>query len=503
MGDQLNASHPWFDRVDDNILYCMFEMRQETDYVVHHIQKVTAFFAAMRLFKKKMTKKGHNFVYFELNHKNNRQSLKENLRFLIQEYRIQRFEYQLPDEYRLDVELNEFVEELDMSVKVSDTAHFYTKRDELQEFFGKREYLMERFYRHMRVKHNVLMGSEEEPIGGRWNYDKENRKKIPTKLPIPAPILFTRDVSDLEKMIHDSGVKTMGQLEGGKLHWPLTAEEAEACLEYFVEELLSDFGKYQDSMTGRSAFLFHSRLSFALNVKLIAPKTVVERVEAALERPNNPPDIAQVEGLIRQILGWREYMRGIYWAQVPGYYSKNFFEHNRSLPNWYWTGNTKMNCLKSSINQSLKYAYAHHIQRLMVTGNFALLAGCSPDEVDSWYLGIYIDAIEWVEITNTRGMSQYADGGLLATKPYISSSNYINKMSDYCGNCKYDRNIKIGENACPFNSLYWNFLIRHREKLAGNPRMGMMYRLIDKMSEKEKESINQQANHYLKGIENL
>ena len=503
LGDQLNASHPWFDRVDEDTLYCMFEMRQETDYVVHHIQKVAAFFTAMRLFKEKMTGKGHRFIYFELNHDDNRQNLKENLQLLIQKNGIEQFEYQLPDEYRLDVELKEIGEDLSIPVVVVDTEHFYTKRDELRDFFGKKEYLMERFYRHMRKKHKVLMQADWEPLGGKWNYDKENRNKIPAKLPIPDPVLFSRDVSELVTMIYDQGVETMGSMEDGKLHWPLTAEEAVACLDYFVEELLPDFGKYQDAMTSRSAFLFHSRLSFAMNVKLIDPGKVVDRVEAALHRTENPPGIAQVEGFIRQVLGWREYMRGIYWAQVPDYYSKNFFDHQRPLPAWYWTGKTKMNCLRNSIGQSLDKAYAHHIQRLMVTGNFALLAGCSPDDVDRWYLGVYIDAIEWVEITNTRGMSQYADGGLLATKPFISSSNYLHKMSDNCGDCPYDRKKKTGENACPFNSLYWNFLMRHRSKLESNPRMGMMYRLLDKMPEEEKEGINNQANHYLEEIEKL
>ncbi len=255
-------------------------------------------------------------------------------------------------------------------------------------------------------------------------------------------------------------------------------------------------------MTENDPYVYHSLLSFSLNTKLISPLEVIRKVEQTYI-DDERVDIAQAEGFIRQILGWREYVRGVYLANMPKYAEKNFFGNDRKLPDWYWTGKTKMNCLQKAISQSLDLAYAHHIQRLMITGNFALLAACNPDEVDQWYLGIYIDAIEWVEITNTRGMSQYADGGLLATKPYVSSANYVHKMSDYCSNCKYDRKKRTGSDACPFNSLYWNFLSVNRELLENNRRMSMMYRLLDKISEEEKQAIDKRAEYLLANIDSI
>jgi deoxyribodipyrimidine photolyase-related protein len=257
-------------------------------------------------------------------------------------------------------------------------------------------------------------------------------------------------------------------------------------------------------MTAEDWSLFHSRLSFALNTKMLHPREVIERaVREAAKAEAAPIGIEQLEGFVRQILGWREYMRGIYWTHMPRYASMNYFNHSRDLPHFYWTARTRMRCIRKSVDQSLKYAYAHHIQRLMVTGNFALIAGIHPDQVDDWYLGIYIDAIQWVEMVNTRGMSQFADGGIVATKPYISSAHYINKMSDYCDQCHYAHTKKTGARACPFNSLYWNFLIRHRKKLGSNPRMGMVYRIWDRMKENTKRDILAQATQYRDHLEEL
>jgi deoxyribodipyrimidine photolyase-related protein len=249
--------------------------------------------------------------------------------------------------------------------------------------------------------------------------------------------------------------------------------------------------------------IYHSRLSFAMNSKLLSPLEVVEKAVKKWKDNQEQISISQIEGFVRQIIGWREYMRGIYWMKMPEFGTMNFFENERKLPEWYWTGKTKMNCLKHSISQSLDNAYAHHIQRLMITGNFALIAGISPDEVDAWYLGIYIDAIEWVEITNTRGMSQFADGGIVGTKPYAASANYINKMSNYCSDCFYDKKEKVGEKACPFNSLYWHFHVRNRDKLEKNPRIGMVYRMLDKMSDGDRSRMLEQAEINLERINEL
>jgi deoxyribodipyrimidine photolyase-related protein len=249
--------------------------------------------------------------------------------------------------------------------------------------------------------------------------------------------------------------------------------------------------------------IYHARLSFAMNTKMLSPKEVIDAAIRAWEQAPETISINQLEGFVRQILGWREYMRGIYWLKMPDFESLNYFEHNRKLPDWYWTGKTKMNCLKHSISQSLEHAYAHHIQRLMITGNFALLAGINPDDVDFWYLGIYIDAIQWVEITNTRGMSQFADGGITGSKPYTGSANYIHNQSNYCEGCHYDRTKRTGDNACPFNSLYWDFHDRHRAKLYLNHRLSMVYKLWDKMKPEDHEAILLRANYCLEHLEDL
>ncbi|MGB5238978.1 MAG: cryptochrome/photolyase family protein [Flavobacteriaceae bacterium] len=493
LGDQLNSKHSWFQKADDRYIYVMFEMRQETDYVQHHIQKVIGFFAAMRNFGTELKDSGHQLIYYTINDKRNRQDLGENIRNLVAEHKIEKFEYLLPDEYRLDQQLKEIETSLDIPVASFDNEHFYTARDELSTFFsGKKQYLMESFYRYMRKKHNVLMEGDQ-PEGGKWNYDKSNRKKWNGKPEIPQPIIFDNDVASVVNDIKNSGIKTIGRFEGDRFDYPINRKQALDQLNYFCKELLPHFGDYQDALHTEEEFLFHSRLSFAMNTKILDPVTVVNKVIKYYYNSKESVGLSQVEGFIRQIIGWREYMRGIYWKEMPGYAQKNALDNHQPLPDFYWTGNTKMNCLSKAINNSLDHAYAHHIQRLMITGNFALLTQVHPDLVDRWYLGIYIDAIEWVEITNTRGMSQYADGGIIATKPYISSSSYINKMGTYCKECSYNRNLRTGDNACPFNSLYWNFLDEKREKLHNNPRMGMMYNLLNKIPGEEMDSIRRRA----------
>ncbi|WP_373493600.1 cryptochrome/photolyase family protein [Aquiflexum sp.] len=501
LGDQLNLQHSWFENSDSDILYLMMEMKQETGYVRHHIQKVVGFFLAMRNFSEELQNLGHEVLYWNLDHENNTQNLSDNLSFIIKENQITHFEYQLPDEYRLDVQLEDFCKNLDISFKVFDSEHFLTEREFLADFFkGKKTYLMETFYREMRKKYKILMDGQE-PLTGKWNYDQENRNKLKDPSLLKSPKVFPKNVSSILKLLEKMEVETIGSIDESKFDWPVSREDSLEVLDYFCEHLLSKFGEYQDAMYSGDEFLFHSRLSFSLNTKMLSPLEVVSEVEKYFESHQDSVSIAQVEGFIRQIIGWREYMRGIYWAKMPDFASLNYFGHDRKLPWFFWTGKTKMNCLKHSIGQSLKSAYAHHIQRLMVIGNFALLAGIDPDEVDQWYLGIYIDAIEWVEITNTRGMSQFADGGIVGTKPYVSSANYIDKMSDYCQGCHYDKKLKVGEKACPFNSLYWHFYSRNTDLLSKNPRIGMMYRTWEKM--KGKSDILDQAEYYLEHLDEL
>ncbi len=505
LGDQLNHQHRWFEEVNANFTYVLMEMRQETDYVVHHVQKVAAFFLAMRAFARHLGDAGHQVVYLELDHPENTQNLDGNLHHFVEKLSIEKFEYMLPDEFRLDQQLTAFCNALVIENEVFDSDHFYTTRAELGIFFkGKKTFLMENFYRAMRKKFNVLM-EEDEPSGGQWNYDAENRKKLPKDFSIPTIPKFDygQELEEVLALIRKSDLKTMGHCNPEQFFHPVTRAQALECLQFFVDECLPHFGTFEDAMDSRYPFVFHSRLSFAMNVKLLSPKEVVHAAIEGWQAGNGKIGLNQVEGFVRQILGWREFMRGMYWCNMPEFAQLNFLNHKAKLPTWFWTGNTKMNCLKYAIGQSLDFAYAHHIQRLMVIGNFALLLGANPDEVDAWYLGVYIDAIEWVEITNTRGMSQYADGGIVGSKPYVASANYMHKMSNYCQDCKYKKDEKTGSDACPFNSLYWDFYHRHRDKFERNPRIGMMYQLLNKMDSEQLESIIARATWIKEHVEEL
>jgi deoxyribodipyrimidine photolyase-related protein len=498
LGDQLNLQHSWYKTVEDSVCYVMFEMRQETDYVKHHVQKVVAFFAAMRQFAQTLESQGHQVIYLALDASNNQQDLGENLQLFIREKKATAFEYQAPDEYRLDAQLIAFCQTLDIVTKSYDTEHFLTTRQELETFFeGKKKYIMEFFYRYMRKKFNLLMlGSQ--PEGEKWNFDKNNRNKWKGSPTIPLAFVPSNEaLLSLEQLLKTQGVKTLGNFDPEHFLYPTNREAALKQLEYFCEHLLVHFGDYQDAMHTEEVNLFHSRISFALNVKILHPLEVIEKVIAYYRSNTEIISLSQVEGFVRQILGWREYMRGIYWKEMPQYAQKNKLENTLPLPDFYWTGKTKMNCLHHSIQNSLDHAYAHHIQRLMITGNFALLAQIHPDRVDEWYLGIYADAIEWVQLPNTRGMSQWADGGIVATKPYVSSGAYINKMSNYCADCQYNLKKRTGEDACPFNSLYWNFLDDKKQYLAKNNRMAMMLRLLEKIPQEELVAIKERAQKIL------
>jgi deoxyribodipyrimidine photolyase-related protein len=503
LGDQLNERHSWFRKKQDKVTYVLMEVRQETDYVKHHIQKVASFFAAMRAFSRVLIERGHRVIYLRLDDPSNDQNFETNLKKLIRKEKFAHFEYLLPDEVRLDEELKSITDKLGIPYRVQDTEHFLTRRRDIKDFFaGKKQYLMETFYRFMRKKHNILMEGNK-PAGGKWNFDPSNRRRYDNAVPIPEPISFNNDVVDITEMIHKAKVKTFGDIHPERLIWPIKRSQAVAALNDFLISRLPHFGTYQDAMTRKSWSLFHSRLSFVLNTKILHPMEVIQAAVDTWKKNSKDISIQQIEGFIRQILGWREYMLGIYWALMPEFADMNFFSHAQPLPRFYWDGRTKMTCLKTVIEQSLTHAYAHHIQRLMITGNFALLAGVQPDEVDDWYLGIYIDAVQWVEITNTRGMSQYADGGIIATKPYVASANYIHSMSDYFQDCHYDYRARYGQRACPFNSLYWDFLDRHRPKLKKNPRVAMMYRTWDRKDVGEKEKILKQAKTYKKKLNDL
>jgi deoxyribodipyrimidine photolyase-related protein len=458
---------------------------------------VIGFFAAMRRFKQDLEAQGHRVVYLKINDPQNTQRLTGNLETLLAEYDIRRFEYLLPDEYRLDQQLTGFCGRLHIPHQAFDSEHFYTARDELADFFaGKKQFLMESFYRAMRKKHNILM-ENGNPSGGKWNYDTSNRNSWKGEPPVPTPKRFRNRVDEVVADIENAGIRTIGRFKQNRIDLPVCREQALEQLDHFCSELLPHFGEYEDAMHSKEPFLFHSRLSFALNLKLISPEETIKTALACYAQNRDRISLPQIEGFVRQILGWREYMRGMYWLRMPDFKQDNHLNNSNPLPGFFWTGKTRMNCLKEAIGNSLDHAYAHHIQRLMVTGNYALLTGTCPDEVDAWYLGIYIDAVEWVQLPNTRGMSQFADGGKIATKPYISSGAYIRKMSNYCDSCSYDHKQQTTESACPFNSLYWNFLDEKRPLLAKNHRMRMMYAVLDKMNSDQLKAIKARAQHII------
>ncbi|WP_300759665.1 cryptochrome/photolyase family protein [Janthinobacterium sp.] len=492
LGDQLNLQHRWFSEVDDATTYILMEVRQETDYVLHHAQKILAVFAAMREMARQLHAAGHRVHYITIDDVESRRSIPENIEALIVHYRASALEYQAPDEWRLDEQLYQQGRRSSIPWRMVDSDHFYTTRNAAADIFaGRKQWLMEFFYRQMRVAHGVLMADAKKPVGDQWNFDHDNRKPWRGTPAEPKDPRILHDHSLLWNTIVAAGVKSFGAPKADCLPWALSREEALLQLDAFIGNALPHFGDFQDAMSSQAWRLFHSLLSFALNVKMLNPREVVARAEAAYHAGHAP--LAAVEGFIRQILGWREYVRGVYWAHMPGYESKNFFGHARALPSWFWDGKTRMHCLSQAISQSLEQAHAHHIQRLMVIGNFALLAGLDPAEVHHWYLGIYIDAFEWVELPNTVGMSQFGDGGLLATKPYVSSAAYIDRMSDFCKGCHYDKKARIGDKACPFNALYWDFFHRNARVLERNPRIGMAYRQLEKMEDAAILDFKQQA----------
>ncbi len=524
LGDQLNAEHSWFTSKDPEVLYIIAELHQEQHYVKHHIQKTCAFFKSMQNFAKALEKAGHHVLHLTLDDSAQYKTLNELLISIATHHECTDIHYQRPDEYRLSQQFDELAGQLSNQAPTSadnhhpitltcfDTEHFILPFEDIPKYFKKGKHVrMENFYRAMRKRFNVLM-EDEKPLGEQWNFDADNRNtfKKDDLAAIPQPLLFANDASDILERINRHNIAHMGKAESSLL-WPCNRAQSKQILQHFCTMCLPNFGRFQDAMTQNSDHawsLYHSRLSFSINAKMLHPMDVINAAVVAFEQSQNDPskaqiNLAQVEGFIRQILGWREYVRGMYWINMPDISHLNALNAQRSLPSWFWDGKTKMNCLSKAITQSLDYAYAHHIQRLMVTGNFALLAGLNPDQVDAWYLGIYIDAIEWVELPNTRGMALSADGGLIATKPYAASGNYINKMSDHCKSCHYAVKEKTGSKACPFNSLYWYFLETHKETFQKNPRMAFPYKTWQRMAETQQTAILDHADKLINNLDAL
>jgi len=507
LGDQLNAQHSWYRERDGGVIYVLAELKQETAYVTHHVQKLCAFFAAMADFADQLNTSGHAVLHLTLDDTCEHKDLPALIYALCAEHKVTQFQYQVPDEFRLKQQFEGIALPKNVSMQACGTEHFMLAPSAFAEHIkaGKHN-RMEVFYRRMRKQHAILM-KDGKPEGGKWNYDSANRKKINAAelANIPEPLLFTNDVRPFLERLDKHKVDYIGK-PVNRLPWPVNREQSLQLLAYFCEHLLPCFGRFQDAMTAESEHkwsLYHSRLSFSLNSKMLHPKEVIDAALDAYQQPASKVSLPQIEGFVRQILGWREYIRAVYWVNMPGYARLNHFKADRELPGFFWHAETKMQCLHLAISQSLEHAYAHHIQRLMITGNFCLLAGVDPEQVDNWYLGIYIDAIEWVEMPNTRGMSQFADGGLIATKPYSASGNYVNKMSDYCKGCAYKVKEKVGDDACPLNSLYWHFMHRHRDSLATNPRIGMVYRNWDKQSPEVQQATLERGQWCLDNLHSL
>ena len=499
LGDQLSldmAALKQGDPARDVVL--MAEVQDEASYVRHHKKKIAFLFSAMRHFAESLREAGWRVRYTKLTDSGNAGSITGELARALADEGLERVLVTEPGEYRLKAALEDWADSEGHPLTLLDDDRFIASHQEFRDWAdGRKQLRMEYFYRDMRRKTGLLMAGDD-PEGGQWNYDAENRKPAKGDLFMPTPPQTAPDAitSDVLDLVDAEFPDHFGVLR--PFWFAVTREGALEALDYFVETALPRFGDYQDAMLEGESFLYHSVLAQYLNAGLLKPLEICRRVEAAYYDGHAP--LNAVEGYIRQIIGWREYVRGIYWLKMPGYTQENFFEAKRPLPEFYWTGKTDMACLAAAIGQTRDEAYAHHIQRLMVTGNFAMLAGVNPHEVHEWYLAVYADAYEWVEAPNVIGMSQFADGGLLGSKPYAASGNYINKMSDHCGTCRYKVKEKTGPDACPFNPLYWDFLLRNQKKLRGNPRLGQVFRTWDKMDDAKKEAYRASAKAVLERL---
>jgi deoxyribodipyrimidine photolyase-related protein len=493
LGDQLNEDSAAFDGFDKDFdIVCMAEVKSESNHVWSHKARIAVFLSGMRHFAHRLEEKKYHVVYQTLDDPHALSSFKDVFGTWIKKYQPQKVIVVEPGEYRVLTELASLTKSLAVDLEVKQDRSFLSSVDDFKNYAkDKKQIRMEFFYREMRRRHNILM-DEKDPIGGKWNFDQENRKSFGKQGPGKLPeLIFNQDktTKDVISLVNKLFKDHPGSLEN--FNWTVTPEEAQKCLDFFIKNLLPEFGNWQDAMWEGEAFLYHSRLSVAMNLKLISPLKVIKAAEKAYHQ--GKASLPAVEGFIRQILGWREYVRGVYFSLMPGYLERNFLNAYEKLPPLYWSGKTEMNCLKTVINQTMDYGYAHHIQRLMITGLFSLLYGVNPKEIHEWYLAVYVDAIEWVELPNTLGMSQYADGGVMASKPYIASGKYVSRMSNYCKGCRFDPGISHGEKACPFTTLYWDFVRKHKNLLEKNPRLGMQVKNWNKFSPEDQKEIMKQA----------
>ncbi|MBM9538432.1 cryptochrome/photolyase family protein [Desulfobulbus alkaliphilus] len=494
LGDQLSDSITSLRDINpaSDVVF-MAEVNGEITRAPHHKQKIVLILSAMRHFARRLQTRGVNVDYITVDDPANTQSLDGEIQRACGRHAPDRVVVTEASEW----EVREA--QRGWRAEVLPDDRFIASHDEFHSWAeGRGTLRMEYFYRQMRRKTGWLMDGDR-PVGGRWNYDRENRRRLPVDVRIPerrrfVPDAVTRDVMSMVAARYPDHVGTME-----RFGWAVTREEALTALDHFVADILPMFGDYQDAMKRDENLLFHSLLSPYLNTGLLLGREVCQAALRTFEENRAP--LAAIEGFIRQIAGWREFIRGVYWLLMPQYRSSNFLRATRSLPGFYWTGDTHMECLRQAIGSTLQNAYAHHIQRLMVTGNFALLAGLDPAQVEEWYLAVYADAFEWVELPNTHGMALFADGGIVGSKPYAASGAYINRMSDYCKSCPFDPQRKSGPEACPFTLLYWYFLMANEDLLAGNQRMALAYRNLRRMPAAERDRISSGAKSFLAGLD--
>lgn len=493
LGDQLSRHAPVLRGLDPaNDLIWLCEAAHEATQLPSHKARIVVFLSAMRHFAESLRSEGLPVRYLALeDHGHNR--LESALEADLIELRPVRVCVTQPGEYRLLQALRAVCERQALSLEVLADDHFICAQADFDDWAdGRKTLRLEHFYRWLRKRDGVLMEGQE-PLGGAWNFDKSNRKPFGKQGPglVPPPLAFEPDsiTAAVIELVDARFPEAPGRLS--RFDWPLTTEQAEAALDDFIAYRLPAFGPYQDALWSGEPYLYHARLSAALNLKLLDPQQVIERAVAAYDAGRAP--IESVEGFVRQVLGWREYVRGLYWREMPGYLEQNSLAAELPLPGFYWTGETEAACLRATIEQILEHGYAHHIQRLMVTGLYALLLGVKPAAVHHWYLAMFVDAVEWVEAPNTLGMSQFADGGLLASKPYVASGAYIQRMSNYCSQCRFDPKQAIGERACPFTTLFWDFLARHKARFARHPRTALMWRNLERIDRDRLVAIQDQA----------
>lgn len=493
LGDQLSlvqsslrASHP------DRAVVLMAEVADESRSPRSGAIRSALFLSAMRHFAQQLQAAGWRVEYQRLGHHSSA-SLTDAWTQALRRHQPERVLCTEPGDWRIQQQLEACCQAEKIPLQLLADDHFLMGRSEFSAWAGRSKTLqMERFYRHMRTRQKVLMHNGE-PEGGQWNFDAENRASFGKRGPgsIAPPPRFEPD--DITREVIQDLKQHLPELPGAidSFDWPVTRDQAIAALKHFIDTRLAQFGRTQDAMWAGEPYLNHSLISAALNLKLLDPREVIAAAEQAYREQR--VSLASVEGFIRQILGWREFMRGVYWLDMPAMREANHFGHAQPLPDWFWTGQTHMNCLRDSITQTLKHGYAHHIQRLMVIGNFALLAGLQPQAVEDWFLAVYVDAVEWVELPNVAGMALYANGGRFTTKPYCASGAYVKRMSNYCSGCHYDPALRIGPKACPMSTFYWDFLIRNEAEMSRNPRAALMMKHVAAISESDREAIIQQA----------